>query len=223
MSNTALKILTFLLPWSLRRIVLKSVFGFQIHPTARIGWAWVFPKHLVMEEHTSIGHLTVAVNLDAIEMKHHATIGRGNWITGFPTGTGSDHFSYQTDRKAELSMAEHSAVTSRHIIDCTHRVSLGKFSTFAGFRSQILTHSIDLERSRQASAPVTIGEYCFVGTDCVLLAGSKLPNYCVLGAKSLLIRSFTDEHTLYTGIPARAIRRLPPEMRYFWRETGFVE
>ena len=223
MFKNAFKLLTLLLPWPMRRAVLQRLFGFQIHPTARIGLAWVFPKRLTMAENTAIGHLTVAINLDAIEMKSHATIGRGNWITGFPTGTSSPHFKHQPDRKAQLTMGEHSAITNRHIIDCTNEVVIGKYSTLAGFRSQILTHSIDLEFSRQSSAPVTIGEYCFVGTDSVLLAGCNLPHCSVLGAKSLLTRHYDDERTLYTGSPARAIRRLPPEMRYFWRQTGFVE
>ena len=35
------------------------------------------------------------------------------------------------------------------------------------------------------AAPITIGDYCFVGTNCVLLGGSVLPSYSVLAAKSL--------------------------------------
>ena len=222
MIKIAFKVLTVLLPWPLRRAILQRVYGYRIHETAHIGWAWVFPRQLVMNEGTSIGHATVCINLDAVYLEPHSQIGRGNWITGFPTETQSEHFAHQPDRKPELWLGEHSAITSRHIIDCTNEVRIGKFSTFAGFQSQILTHSIDLEANRQSSAPVTIGDYCFIGTHSVLLAGSALPSFCVLGAKSLLNRKFSDEHTLYTGIPARAIRRLPPEMRYFWRQTGFV-
>ena len=55
-----------------------------------------------------------------------------------------------------------------------------------------MTHSIDLAAGRQASAPVVIGEYGFVGTNCVLLGGSVLPERCVLGAKSLLNKAWTE-------------------------------
>jgi hypothetical protein len=51
------------------------------------------------------------------------------------------------------------------------------------------SHSIDLHECRQSSKPFAIGEYCFVGTGCVILAGSELPDYSVLGASSLLNRS----------------------------------
>ena len=119
-------------------------------------------------------------------------------------------------------MEEHSAITNRHIIDCTNAVHIGKFSTVAGFRSQILTHSIDLEACRQSSAPVTIGDYCFVGTDCVLLGGSSLPNYSILGAKSLLNTSQQQEYYLYAGVPAKPVKELDRDFGYFSRTTGFV-
>jgi acetyltransferase-like isoleucine patch superfamily enzyme len=101
-------------------------------------------------------------------------------------------------------------------------VTIGKFTTFAGFQSQVLTHGIDIENNRQASAPVRVGDYCFVGTNCVLLAGSGLPDYCVLGAKSLLNKTLTESHQLYGGVPAQPIKQLPSDWKYFTRSEGFV-
>lgn len=213
--------LLVLLPWPLRRWVLNTFYGYQIHPTARLGWCLVLPRHLIMEEYAYIGHLTVCIYLDLVHLKRSASIGRGNWITGFPTDS-PEFFFHQSDRRAELILGEHTAITNRHLLDCTHRVTIGRFTTFAGFRSQILTHSIDLEKCRQSSKPVTIGEYCFVGTDCVLLGGATLPDYSVLAAKSLLNKPLNEEYTLYGGIPARPIRDLPKESLYFHRTTGYV-
>ena len=119
-------------------------------------------------------------------------------------------------------MGEHSAITHRHLIDCTNSVVIGKFTTFAGFQSQILTHSIDIENNCQSSAPVRVGDYCFVGTNSVFLGGSALPDYCVLGAKSLLNKGFTETHQLYGGVPAQPIKKLPPDWKYFTRSEGFV-
>lgn len=211
-----------LLPWLLRRRLLEIWFGYQIHPTARIGLAWVRPGRLIMEEGTFIGTLTVCKNLDLVHLKAHSRVGRGNWITGFPGGH-HQHFAHEPDRRAELILGEHAAITNRHLIDCTSRVEIGRFTTFAGFQSQILTHSIDLETSRQSSAPLTIGEYCFVSTNCVLLGGATLPSYSVLAAKSLLNKSFTEEFTLYGGVPARPLKALPREWKYFQRPVGMVD
>lgn len=212
---------SLLLPWSLRRALLEKQFGFTLHPTSRIGLAWVFPDRLIMEANTSIGDLTVCKNIALLHLKRHATIGRGNWITGFPLGP-SRHFAEETARHPQLIVGEHSSITHRHLIDCTNSVTIGKCTTFAGFQSQILSHSIDLEWNRQASAAVQIGDYCFLGTNCVLLAGSALPDYSVLGAKSLLNKSFTETYQLYAGVPARAVQQLSPDYAYFRRTEGFV-
>jgi hypothetical protein len=213
--------LSIFFPPALRRSFLKSQFGYEIHPSCRLGLCWLSPTHLVMEEGSEIGHFTVCKNIDRLHLKAHSSIGRGNWITGFPLGP-SPHFAEEKDRRPELMVEEHAAITHRHLIDCTNSVVIGRFTTFAGFQSQILTHSIDLERNRQASAPVRIGEYCFVGTNSVLLPGSVLPDYSVLGAKSLLNRAFTDRYYLYGGVPAAAIKPLPADFSYFQRSRGFV-
>ena len=214
-------VLSLLLPWQWRRQFLEKQFGFTLHPTACIGFAWIFPAKLVMEENTKIGHLTVCKGLDLLHLKANSSIGRGNWITGFPSGL-SKHFASETERQPQLIVAEHSAITHRHLIDCTSSITIGSFTTVAGFQSQFLTHSIDLEHNRQASAPITIGNYCFVGTNCVLLSGSALPDYSVLGAKSLLNKKLTETHTLYGGVPAALLQKLPPDYAYFTRNVGFV-
>lgn len=213
---------SLVLPWPFRRQMLRLCFGYQIARSARIGLAWVLPKRLVMEEGATIGNLTVCKNMDLVHMKAHSRIGRGNWITGFPSDP-SPHFADEPDRRPELILGEHSAITNRHLIDCTSRVTIGRFTTFAGFRSQILTHTIDVEKCRQRSRPVTIGDYCFTGTDCVLLGGSSLPNCSVLAAKSLLNKAFTEELALYGGVPARKLRPLAKDSLYFHRPEGYVQ
>ncbi len=216
-----LYVVALLLPWALRRRLLVAAFGYRIHPTSYIGFAWVLPERLVMDSYSEIGTLTVCKGLRLLHLKQNASIGRGNWITGFPAGR-DEHFAYQHDREPDLIVGEHSAITNRHLIDCTSRVIIGAFSTFAGFRSQILTHSIDLENCRQSSAPITIGDYTFIGTDCVLLGGSTLPDHSVLGAMSLLNKRYCEPYWLYAGNPARPVKRLAENMAYFSRQAGFV-
>ena len=212
---------SLLLPWSIRRDFLQKQFGFTIHPTARIGLAWIFPERLIMEANSSIGHLTLCKNIALLHRGEQVSVGRGNWITGFPLGP-SPHFASETERRPELIIGAHSAITHRHLIDCTNTITIGRFTTVAGFHSQMLTHSIDLAHNRQASAAIRIGDYCFVGTNCVLLGGSAVPDFCVLGAKSLVNKAFTETHQLYGGVPAKAVQALPTDYAYFNRTTGFV-
>lgn len=214
--------LATLSPWPLKRWILSRVFGYEIDRNASIGLAWVFPKSLKMSAGARIDHLTVALHLDSIVMEEKSSIGRSNWITGFPSGTDSPHFAHQPGRRSELFMGREAAITKQHHIDCTNSVEIGAFSIVAGYQTQILTHSIDIVAGRQDSAPISIGEYSFVGTNSVLLSGSALPSRSVLGAKSLLNRAFNDELTLYAGTPSKAVAKLPAESGFFTRSKGYV-
>jgi acetyltransferase-like isoleucine patch superfamily enzyme len=170
-----------------------------------------------------IDHFTVAVNLDSLQMGENSSIGRSNWITGFPTGTDSRHFAHQPERRAELLLGDHAAITKNHHIDCTNHISIGPYSTIAGYRSQLLSHSIDLQRSRQHSEPIIIGAYCFIGTNSVILGGSMLPDYSVLGALSMLNMPHSEPCSLYVGQPARRVKQIDPSAAYFTRSRGFVD
>ena len=219
--KTLLGILSLLLPWKLRRSFLENQFGYSIHPSSRIGFAWIFPRRLVMEEKSRIGHLTFCKNIDLLHLGAHAIVGQLNWITGFPSGP-SRHFAHQPERQPELIVERHAGISSRHLIDCTARVRIGAFATIGGFRSQLLTHSIDFNAGRQTAEPIEIGEYSFTGTNSVVLGGSVLPHHSVLGAQSLLNKKWDEPYRLYAGVPAKPVKELSPEMEYFRRSEGFV-
>lgn len=217
-----LQIFFFFLPWKLRRILLIKICGFTIHKDARIGFSIILAKSVKLEEHSYIGNLTFCRKIDLLHIKKYGILGNLNFITGFPSGDNS-HFGHVIDRKSVLAIGNHSAVTARHFIDCTAGVFIGDFTTFAGIRSQILTHSIDLKKNRQDAASVVIGDYCFVGTGCTVLKGSKLPDFSVLGAASLLNKNFEEQKCLYGGVPAKRIISLDiDEDLYFSRKEGYV-
>lgn len=217
-----LRIIAVLLPWPLKRLLLVYFFKYKIHPSARIGFSWIYPKKLIMDSNSSIGNFNVAVHLDLIEIGKNSSIARGNWITGFPTNTDSKHFAHQKNRKSNLIIGQHSAITKNHHIDCTNVITIGNFATIAGYSSQLLTHSINIGLNIQDSHPISIGNYCFVGTASTILGGAVLPAYCVLGANTLLTKAFTTPYRLYGGNPAKEIKELSKDFKYFTREVGFV-
>lgn len=211
------------LPWPLRRIVLQALCGFAIDRTAFISrFALLLPKRLEVGPKAYIGPFTVCKGLDLLRLEESGFIGPFNWITAFPKGTKSRHFELDPERKPQLIVEAHAAITNRHIIDCTDEVTIGAYSTFAGFRSQILTHSIDLKDSRQHCKPVRIGHHCFVGTSCVLLGGSVLPDSSVLAAHSLLAARYEEPGMIYGGVPAKPVKPIDSEDKYFTRDTGYV-
>jgi len=216
-----MRLLIVLLPWPLKRFLLRVLYKYELHPRSRIGLAWVFPRHLVMGEGASIGHLTVCKGLERLELGAHTSIGRLNWISAWPLNQ-PPHFAHLTGRKPQLILGAHAAITHRHIIDCTDEVTIGAYTTMAGYRSQILTHSVDLAESRQDAKPVHIGAYSFIGTACTMLGGTVVPDHCVVGANALLNKAHDETYRLYAGVPAKAVATLDPQMKYFTRAKGFI-
>ena len=220
--RTLINIIVVILPWPLKKKILRTFYKYQIHDNAHIGLSYIFPKKLVMKEGASIGHFNTAIHLDYMFLGKNATIARSNWITGFPTGTTSKHFSHHKKRKSELILGNESAITKKHHLDCTNSIKIGEYTTIAGYNSQFLTHSIDIYEGRQNSKPISIGDYCFISTSVVILGGASLPSYSVLAAGGVLNKPYNENYTLYAGVPARSIKEIPHEAKYFNRKTGFI-
>jgi acetyltransferase-like isoleucine patch superfamily enzyme len=218
--NNCIKAIIVFFPWRIKRPLLK--FKYDLAASAHIGFSWIYPSKLRMGSGSRIDSFNVALNLDFIELSDYSIISRNNWITGFPSRTRSLHFSHQPNRSSVLRLGEHAAITKNHHIDATNQISIGAFSTIAGYNSQLLTHSIDLLQNRQHSEPIVIGSHCFVGTNCIILGGSILPDYSILGALSLLNNSFTETWSLYAGQPARRVKPVERTAAYFNRTLGYV-
>jgi acetyltransferase-like isoleucine patch superfamily enzyme len=218
-----IRILVSLVPlWRLKRFLLCRLYGFKIHPSAYIGFSYIFPKYLVMAKESRIGHGNVCKGLSSLKMGRLSSIGQLNWITGFPVNTGSRHFATQQDRDPKLVIAKHAAITSRHLIDCTSSVFIDEFAIVAGYGSQLLTHSIDPWQSMQTSSPVLIGKRSFIGTRAIILPGCNVAPRIIVGAGSIVASSLRDSLCLYAGSPARFIKHLPSDLKFFTRDKGYV-
>jgi len=208
-------------PWFLRRWLLRVICGYSFAPGARVGHSLLGCTSLRMDGAARIGHFNVVKGM-RVELGEHATIGDFNWISALPPGSGR-HFADEPARDPALILGRHAALTARHYVDCCNRVDIGEFATVAGARSQILTHAVDLKLNRQVTAPVRIGRYCFVGTASVVLKGAELPDCSVLAAGSTLTRAFDETFTLYSGVPAQAVKALDRDAEYFRRQRGHVD
>ena len=202
-----------------RRWLYGGLLGYKIGRTATLGISFIRVAHLVMAPGSSIGHFTVIRNLHSLRLEAGSSIGTFNWIFGM---IGADHFADKADRVSELVMEEESALTSRHIVDCTDRVVVGAFSTIAGYHSQILTHGIDVGDNRQRSNPVVVGRHCLIGTGVILVKGAVVPDGSVVGAGSVFRGRPGKTHYLYSGVPAEPVQPLSPESAYFTRTRGAV-
>lgn len=78
--------------------------------------------------------------------------------------------------------------------------------------AQILTHSTvrrcisERKISKIDSAPVNIGEYCFIGTNAVILMGSKIGDHSVIGAGCVISEgSVIPPYSIVIGVPGKVV------------------
>lgn len=221
--KTIVQIMLWFFPWSVRRLLLRLLFGFNIGEGARIGFAVILADEVSIGKCSAIRNFTFVKNIDRVVLGDYSYILNLNWITG-TNSYSTKHFTHIQDRKCELLLGNHSSLTSRHFVDCTGGVRIGNYTTVGGAQSQILTHYIDPYECRQTCASIEIGNYCFVGTKVLLLPGSGLPDYSILGGGAVLTKKQSVSRMLYAGNPAGPKKDLSDlTVRYFDREKGAVD
>jgi acetyltransferase-like isoleucine patch superfamily enzyme len=208
-------LLLVLLPGSLRRLVARRVLGWDIHPTAHLGRSLIVAKKVSLGPGANIGPFNVIRNLEELRLGAGAVIATRNHIACPPTAPIA--FQHSPNRRAALILADHAMITVGHEIDCSDRVEIGAHSAVAGFRSQILTHSLNLVLDRQITGPVIIGDHCAIMSGCLLLSGTRVPDRCIVSAGSVVTTKLTKAQTFYRGNPAQAVRELPENLAYFHR------
>jgi acetyltransferase-like isoleucine patch superfamily enzyme len=72
-----------------------------------------------------------------------------------------------------------------------------------------LDHTFDIPNTHVMNQPLsciqtTVGDFCFIGTGAVILAGTNIGKNCVVGANSVVKGSFPD-YSIIAGNPAKTI------------------
>lgn len=217
------QILIILFPWRLRRALLQWRYGWCIDATARIGKSIILARNVNMEPLSRIHTGVLCKGIDLLSLGQDSGIASLTYITGF-SALDKRFFKKVNERRCELVLGAHAGITSRHFIDCNGGVYIGDYATVAGIRTQILTHSIDVYKNQQDAKPVHVGRACFVGTGCILLPGSVLPDYSVLGAGAVLTKAHDKIGCVYAGAPARPVKKIDVEkVAYFHRQKHVVD
>lgn len=211
----ALAFLLPLLPGRVRMTLGRLLLGWDVHPTARIGRSVVLVDKVVLGPGASIGTATMIKGLAELRLGAEASIGMLNWISAPPLGSGA--FAGSPNRHPALLMDASSAITSRHIVDCSDTVTFEEYAILSGIRSTIFTHSVNLVRNQQRTGKVRIGTRSAVLTNSLLLAGTVVPPCCIVSAGSVVNTVLTKEHVFYRGNPAVEVRELPAELAWFHR------
>jgi acetyltransferase-like isoleucine patch superfamily enzyme len=91
----------------------------------------------------------------------------------------------------------------------------GKGKIYVGDYTQIapnvgiISSNHDLyDNSKHILGKVIIGKYCWLGMGALIMPGVELGNFTIVGAGSVVTKSFTDGYCVIAGNPARLIKTI---------------
>jgi len=142
------------------------------------------------------GPLNIIRGGERVRVGDYGSVLRLNTLNAIP-----DH-DCTTQPKSVLEIGAGAVITSGHRIDFTDRVKLGKNVIVGGRNSSLWTHN------RQETAPIEIGDFCYLGSEVRLAPGAKLPDECILGMGAVLTGEIQESRSLVAGVPAKVIRPL---------------
>jgi carbonic anhydrase/acetyltransferase-like protein (isoleucine patch superfamily) len=215
----ALLALVGALPGPLKRPLYRLLFGYRIGRGVRIGLVVLDAEHVDLGEGTQIGHLNLVLRVGRLETGPHARIGVLNLVRGgervrlgaYATvmrmnvlNAIPDH-DCTTAPVSVLDLGDGAIVVSGHRVDFTDRVSIGRNVILGGRNSSLWTHN------RQRTAPIAIGDFCYLGSEVRLAPGAGLAPECILALGSVLADPIDTPRSLVGGVPARVLRPLGEE------------
>ena len=154
---------------------------------------------LVTGKSVRIGALNIIRGGERVRLGDYAEVMRLNVLNAIP-----DH-DCTTSPVSRLEIGAGAVVVSGHRIDFTDQVTIGRNVIVGGRNSSLWTHN------RQQTAPIAIGDFCYLGSEVRLAPGARLAERSILGLGSVLAGAIDTPGSLVGGVPARIIRPLTAE------------
>jgi carbonic anhydrase/acetyltransferase-like protein (isoleucine patch superfamily) len=208
-----------LLPGFVKRPLYRSLFGYRIGRGVRIGLVILDADSVELGEGTEIGHLNLITRVGSFITGKSVRIGPLNIIRGGERVRLGDYAEVMrlnvlnaipdhdctTSPASRLEIGRGAVVVSGHRIDFTDQVTIGQNVIIGGRNSSLWTHN------RQSTAPIEIGDFCYLGSEVRLAPGARLAERSILGLGSVLAGAIDTPGSLVGGVPARIIRPLTAE------------
>jgi acetyltransferase-like isoleucine patch superfamily enzyme len=216
------------LPSVLKRPLYRVLFGYRIGRGVKIGFSLLDATRVELGEGTRIGHLNLVTRVaelvtgrrveigslniirggERVSLGDYATVMRFNVLNAIP-----DH-DCTTDPVSILDVGPGAIIVSGHRVDFTDRVTIGRNVIVGGRNSSLWTHT------RQETAPIRIGDYCYIGSEVRIAPGASLPDRCILALGSVLVEAVASPAHLVGGVPAKPIRPLAEkDLKLVMRKT----
>lgn len=99
------------------------------------------------------------------------------------------------------------AVSGNCYIQAVNGIVLGDNFLFApGVKIISANHDFENKNKPISTKPIVIGNNVWLGTNSVILAGVEIADNCIVGANSVVTKSFLEPNSIIAGNPAKIVR-----------------
>lgn len=115
-------------------------------------------------------------------------------------------------RKIQIGIGTAPGLSSGCYIQGGGGIELGDYTIVAP-NVGIISANHDLhDISKHTLKKVSIGDYCWLGMNSVVLPGVALGDFCIVAAGAVVTKSFSEGYCVIAGNPAKIIKRLEPSL-----------
>ena len=116
-----------------------------------------------------------------------------------------------TTINGEVSIGDNTWIGPFCSIDGTAGLKIGRFCSISA-GTHIVTHDTAMwaltgGKSEYTYGPISIGDFCYVGTNAVITRNVSVGDRCVIGAGAVVTKDVPDQ-SIVAGVPARIIGRV---------------
>lgn len=112
-------------------------------------------------------------------------------------------------KDAVLTIGNHFCITAESSIVCQKEITFGDDVLISWENLFIDTDFHHVKQNNDTiNSPkkIIIGNHVWIGCRCTILKGSILPDNSIIGAQSLINRSFNSKRTIIGGSPAKVLK-----------------
>lgn len=113
------------------------------------------------------------------------------------------------------------------------KIKLGNYSIVGPNVGLISSNHDPLDISKNVAGEIKIGDYCWIGMNAVILPNTELGDFTIVGAGTVVTKSFPEGYQVIAGNPAKVIKKLKAEdcvkntneheFRGYIREKNFAD